>query len=70
MEAKEVSSLHSRMGLRALEIDIPPVCGLLHATIGMAFVLSTDVSKHIILTFLLYPINKFLSELKLSLHLF
>ena len=49
LEAKEVSSLHSGMGLRALEIDILPVCGILYASIGMAFVLSIDVSKHITL---------------------
>ena len=49
LEAKEVSSSHSRMGHGALEIDILPVCRILHASIGMAFVLSIDVSKHILL---------------------
>ena len=49
LEAKEVSSLHSGMELRALEIDILHVCRLLHASIGMAYVLSIDVSKHVTL---------------------
>ena len=49
LEAKEVSSPHSRMGHGALEIDILPVCRILHASIGMAFVLSIDVSKHVTL---------------------
>ena len=50
LEAKEVSSPHSRMGHGALEIDILPVCRILHASIGMAFVLSIDVRKHITLS--------------------
>ena len=48
-EAKEVSSLHSGMGLRALEIVILPVCRILYASIGMALVLNINVRKHITL---------------------
>ena len=66
LEAKEVSSLHSGMGLRALEIDILPVCRILFAHIGMAFVFSIDVSKHVTLNDI-YLVKTFLSELELSL---
>ena len=60
LEAKEVSSPHSRMGHGALEIDILPVCRILHASIGMAFVLSIHVSKHITLYSRYIPSNIFL----------
>ena len=68
LEAKEVSSPHSRMGHGALEIDILPVCRILHASIGMAFVLSIDVSKHKTLNCIYFQsIDTFLLKLKLGL---